>query len=107
MLRLLKMHLEACRVGCYIKQWMQERPEDWRVRPVVRFTGQSVVEAGTWRVVLTPCERCPCLRAMDHVRVYVDGSDLYLPLVVRLRVRTATRLLLLDKAWQSRLEESK
>ena len=98
MIQAIRMRLLGCRVGCRIARSLRDEASCWKVKPCPIMSGQSWVECDSLAVTITPCEKCPCLRVMDHVRVYKDGSDVCLPWLARIRVRNAVRVFLLENA---------
>jgi hypothetical protein len=81
-------------VGCKVARDVADSPAHWSYGTTTGV-GQTVIETGGLRVTITPCERCPCLRLFDQVRLYnlagQSQHDVYVGVVSRLCLRRAVR----------------
>ena len=71
---------------------VMSQPELWVVG--ADDAGCSRLEMGRFVITLTPRR----LRLFDAIHVHFDGSDVWLPLYARLKLRNAVRLLLIEQA---------
>lgn len=88
---------EAKRLMRDIRASLLHEPEAWTIREGTG-PGQTVLEWGDYRVVISPCERCPCLAILDHCRLYYLGANVWLPKLSRMRLRAAARWAIAHKA---------
>jgi hypothetical protein len=81
-------------VGCKVARDIADSPGHWSYG-TTSGVGQAVIETGCLRVTVTPCERCPCLRLFDQVRLYdlhgQSQQDVFIGPVSRLCLRRAVR----------------
>lgn len=66
-------------------------PPDWTISGSVEM-GVSRLDWGDYTITLTPNVRFPAIRIFDQVRVAYKGCDVWLPLLPRLRTKSAARL---------------
>jgi hypothetical protein len=92
MLTFLQIRRRGGRLGGSLRHSVLNQPAQWVVG--ADEAGRSRLEMGRFVITLTP----RLLRLFDATHVYCDGSEVWLPLVARLRLRNAVRLLLIDYA---------
>src|SRR5262245_26679450 len=88
----LQLGLKAmCLVNAF-RRSLVKQPEIWEIGADTQ--GRPIVSAGPFRIVLVPRP----LRMSDAIHLYCDDAEVWLPLLSRIRLRNAVRLLILRRA---------
>lgn len=91
---------------CLVREFRRslvKQPELWTID--ADRQGRPIVSAGPFRIMLEPRP----LRVVDAIHLYFEDAEVWLPLVSRLRLRSAVRLLILQRAmerWQAEHAEA-
>ena len=92
MLTIVRMRICGRRLARSLRYSVSIQSEEWVI--VADEAGRSQVEMGRFVITITP----RWLRLFDATHVYFDGSEVWLPLVARLRLRNSLRLMLIKHA---------
>ena len=68
------MRRKARSLGCKFARTIRDNPRGWEHAATMGI-GQTSITNGTVTIVVAPCERCPCLQLLDHVRLYEIGKN--------------------------------
>jgi hypothetical protein len=88
MLPAIRVRFEARRLAKELREALVSRPEGWSISN--DDDGGTVTSWRKYRIVLQP----RAVRFFDSIHLYYDDAEIWLPIVQRLRLRAATRLLL-------------
>lgn len=91
----LRVRWIAFRLVRALRRSILSGDEDWELDADSR--GRPLVAAGPFRIVIEP----RAVRLFDAIHLYVDCVEVWLPIVARLRLRNAVRMLLLRHASDS------
>jgi hypothetical protein len=80
-----------CLVNAFRRSLIKQ-PDMWTIESDRQ--GRPIVSAGPFRIILVPRP----LRATDAIHLYFDDAEVWLPLISRIRLRNAVRLLILRRA---------
>jgi hypothetical protein len=83
---------------CLVKEFRRSllyQPEMWTIDSDRQ--GRPIVSAGPFRILLVPRP----VRAVDAIHLFFDDAEVWLPLVPRLRLRNAVRLMVLSRAYEN------
>lgn len=90
MLTFIKVRVQGTRLARYVRRAILNR----QFQHEGSYDGTTFIYSGAFDVVITP----RCLRIFDKVNLYYKGTEVWLPLWSRLRLRNATRLFLIEQA---------
>jgi hypothetical protein len=88
----IQLRIKAmCLVNAF-RRSLVKQPDMWTIDADPQ--GRPIVSAGPFRIMLVPRPA----RVVDAVHLYFDDAEVWLPLVPRIRLRNALRLLILRRA---------
>jgi hypothetical protein len=88
----IRLRLVSVRLARALRRSILTERKLWEID--VDEDGNPFVAAGPFRVVITPRP----VRLLDALHVYCGGAEIWLPIVWRLRLRNAVRLVLVENA---------
>ncbi len=92
MLTFLKTRRNGRSLARRVRRSLLDTEKFWQVGALPANVYGAQLERKKVRVVLMPCDcACKFLRIFDRCRLLVDGVDVFVPLVARIRLRTAAR----------------
>lgn len=95
----LQLRFKAMCLANAFRRSLLKQPELWTID--ADRQGRPIVSAGPFRIMLVPRP----VRVVDAVHLYFDDAEVWLPLVPRIRLRNAVRLLILRRAHEHWTEE--
>jgi hypothetical protein len=88
----IRMRLAAIRLARALRRSILLETKHWEIG--VDEAERPSIAAGPFRLVIMP----RAVRLLDAIHVYCEGAEIWLPLLWRLRLRTAVRLVLAENA---------
>jgi hypothetical protein len=88
----LRIRFAAIRLARALRQSILTETTLWDID--FDDVGRPALVAGPFRVVIAP----RAIRLFDALHVYCNGAEIWLPLISRLRLRNAVRLVLIENA---------
>ncbi len=88
----IRMRLAATRLARTLRRSILAETKNWDIE--VDEDGRPGLSAGPFRLVVTP----RAVRLFDALHLYCDGVEVWLPLLWRLRLRNAVRLVIAENA---------
>ena len=92
MFSIIRVRFDAHRLVRQLRKSLSSEPDKWKIGE--NDTGQPSLSKGEFEIVLVP----RTLRLLDAIHVYSEGAEIWLPLIARLKLRTAARLCLIENA---------
>src|SRR4051794_29677589 len=92
MFSIIRVRFDAHRLVRQLRKSLSGEPDKWKIGE--NDAGQPSLSKGEFEIVLVP----RTLRLLDAIHVYSEGAEIWLPLIARLRLRTAARLCLIEHA---------
>lgn len=91
----IRVRLAAIRLARALRRSILDESKLWEIDAVE--SERPSIAAGPFRLVITPRS----VRLFDALHVYCDGAEVWLPLLWRLRLRNALRLVIAEQALES------
>jgi len=92
MFPMIRAHRDARSLSRKLRKSLAEPDDKWKVG--TDEEGHPTLSSGDIRIVLVP----RAARILDAIHVYSDDTEIWLPLLARLRLRAAARLRLIQDA---------
>src|SRR3954451_6185147 len=92
MFSMIRVRFDAHRLVRQLRKSLSGEPDKWKIGE--NDAGQPSLSKGAFEIVLEP----RTVRLLDAIHVYSEGAEIWLPLIARLRLRTAARLCLIENA---------
>jgi len=92
MLATFRSRMAARRLAREVRQSLETQPDLWQI--AADDEGRPIVSSRSFRIVIVP----RAVRIFDAIHLYSDDTEVWLPLLPRLRLRAATRWLLARSA---------
>src|SRR3954467_7645232 len=92
MFSMIRVRFDAHRLVRQLRKSLSGEPDKWKIGE--NDAGQPSLSKADFEIVLEP----RTVRRLDAIHVYSDGAEIWLPLIARLRLRTAARLCLIENA---------
>jgi hypothetical protein len=92
MFSMIRVRFDAHRLVRQLRKSLSGEPDKWKIGE--NDAGQPSLSKADFEIVLEP----RTVRLLDAIHVYSDGAEIWLPLIARLRLRTAARLCLIENA---------
>ena len=107
--------LKTCLLGCQIARSIKQEPNLWRMTETAGWNTTALqCDSKHLRILVTPYERCPCLRILDQLRITLfqglefpeAAQDVYISILGRIKIRRAVREYMVDRVGEQMNEES-
>jgi hypothetical protein len=88
----VRLRILGIRLARTLRRSLLTQSDSWTIE--ADRQGRPIVSAGPFRILIDPRR----LRLFDAIHLYCDDTEIWLPLIARIRLRSGVRLFLLNHA---------